>query len=605
VLRARSDRWRPAITLSAALAAAAILFPLTDQWAALALLIEAEALHLAGIRLRARCLRYLAGAVFALELGDLMVTISRVAPSAWTPVAASNAVVFYANRALRSADTIYGYAGAGMLALIAGYRAPHGDRGLAWMLLAAVPYAAGWRWRLPDFRFQAYGLGTLGLFGMAAFWPEPNLSIAIGAALAYAGAISAVRPAADRFASDEAVILRFSGGLATAALLAALLWQVLPAQYLGLGWMALALVLLELGMRGLPAGLRRISYALAASGAVGALFRNLLPIHNDGPLAVRLIPAGAALCAYLIAACARGEESGRVLDCASFIGTAFLLPALWAVLPPAAVAPAWTAVAIALVEFDLPVLAWQGQVVGIAACARLFFANFETEQRLLTVTPVLLAQYYLWWQTRRRFCLYTAAILATVLMRFEMGRVFAASGWAVLALALLLAGKRWDLRDLRWQSYALGALAFVRCWTTNFYSPEMFGGIAGPVLTGAIVIACCYAAQLLNTGGSRPRLYFSLLATALLAALLYYQVSGSVLTMAWGAEGVVLLAAGFPLRDRFLRYPGLVLLLFCILKLFVYDLRNLETLPRIFSFLVLGLILVSVSWLYTRVREYL
>jgi uncharacterized membrane protein len=75
--------------------------------------------------------------------------------------------------------------------------------------------------------------------------------------------------------------------------------------------------------------------------------------------------------------------------------------------------------------------------------------------------------------------------------------------------------------------------------------------------------------------------------------------------MAWGAEGVALLAAGFPLRDRFLRFPGLALLLFCILKLFVYDLRNLETLPRIFSFLVLGLILVSVSWLYTRVREYL
>jgi uncharacterized membrane protein len=32
-------------------------------------------------------------------------------------------------------------------------------------------------------------------------------------------------------------------------------------------------------------------------------------------------------------------------------------------------------------------------------------------------------------------------------------------------------------------------------------------------------------------------------------------------------------------------------------------LRNLETLPRIFSFIVLGLLLVGVSWIYTRFRD--
>jgi uncharacterized membrane protein len=45
------------------------------------------------------------------------------------------------------------------------------------------------------------------------------------------------------------------------------------------------------------------------------------------------------------------------------------------------------------------------------------------------------------------------------------------------------------------------------------------------------------------------------------------------------------------------------MLLFCILKLFVYDLSFLDTLPRIFSFIALGLILVGVSWIYTRFRE--
>jgi uncharacterized membrane protein len=170
-----------------------------------------------------------------------------------------------------------------------------------------------------------------------------------------------------------------------------------------------------------------------------------------------------------------------------------------------------------------------------------------------------------------------------------------APSWA--ALALLGAGLRGKWSDLRWQSYVLAAAAFGRCGYTNFE------GAAASVLTGAIVIACLYAAQLLSARDSHGRLYFSLLATALTTLLLYYQVEGNLRTVAWGIQGVALLGSGFPLRDRALRLSGLTLLLGCILKLFVWDLRHLETLPRIFSFIVLGLFLVGVSWIYTRFRE--
>jgi hypothetical protein len=315
------------------------------------------------------------------------------------------------------------------------------------------------------------------------------------------------------------------------------------------------------------------------------------------------MPAAAAILAYGFAARARHEHGGRVLDIASFAGTGFLLTGLWALLPPVAVGPAWAAVAIILAEFEIPVLQLEGHLVSAAAFARLFFANFDVPQRVLTVLPVLLSHYYLWSRTRKRFYLYTAAILTAVLMRFELGRVFTVTGWAAFALALLYAGLRWNLTDLRWQSYGLAAAAFVRCWSTNFYSPEMFGAIAGPVLTGSIAVACFYAGQLLLERDGRSRLFYSLLAASLLAALLFYEVSGSLLTVAWGLEGVALLTAGFWLRDRVQRLSGMALLLFCILKLFLWDLRHLETLPRILSFIVLGLILVGVSWIYTRFRE--
>ena len=71
-------------------------------------------------------------------------------------------------------------------------------------------------------------------------------------------------------------------------------------------------------------------------------------------------------------------------------------------------------------------------------------------------------------------------------------------------------------------------------------------------------------------------------------------------TTAWAVEALALLAVGFPLRDRIQRLTGLALFMICVLKLFLYDLRELETVNRILSFLVLGLILVGVSWVYTR-----
>jgi uncharacterized membrane protein len=138
------------------------------------------------------------------------------------------------------------------------------------------------------------------------------------------------------------------------------------------------------------------------------------------------------------------------------------------------------------------------------------------------------------------------------------------------------------------------------------------------VLTGSLVVASFYAAQMLSPRADsgqadgagnifrqldrHGRVTFSLLASALLAVMLYYEVSGGILTIAWTAQALAMLASGFPLRDRPLRLTGLFLFLVCILKIFLWDLRHLETLQRIVSFIVLGLILVGVSWMYTRFR---
>ncbi|HEX4228594.1 MAG TPA: DUF2339 domain-containing protein [Bryobacteraceae bacterium] len=106
-----------------------------------------------------------------------------------------------------------------------------------------------------------------------------------------------------------------------------------------------------------------------------------------------------------------------------------------------------------------------------------------------------------------------------------------------------------------------------------------------------------------RAGVAAVRLALSLLALLLLTVIVYIEVSGSYRTVVWAIESVALLAVGLTIRERPLRLEGLFLLLACILKLFLYDLRNLETIYRILSFIALGLILLGVSWVYTRFRE--
>jgi uncharacterized membrane protein len=52
-----------------------------------------------------------------------------------------------------------------------------------------------------------------------------------------------------------------------------------------------------------------------------------------------------------------------------------------------------------------------------------------------------------------------------------------------------------------------------------------------------------------------------------------------------------------------------VLLAVCLIKVLAYDSRQLDTLARIVSFMLLGAVLILVSWIYTRfgsrLRRYL
>jgi uncharacterized membrane protein len=70
----------------------------------------------------------------------------------------------------------------------------------------------------------------------------------------------------------------------------------------------------------------------------------------------------------------------------------------------------------------------------------------------------------------------------------------------------------------------------------------------------------------------------------------------------WALLGVAALVGGLFRDERRLRVGGLLLLALAALKVFFYDLANLEQLYRVLSFIALGLLLLASAFAYERVR---
>jgi uncharacterized membrane protein len=115
------------------------------------------------------------------------------------------------------------------------------------------------------------------------------------------------------------------------------------------------------------------------------------------------------------------------------------------------------------------------------------------------------------------------------------------------------------------------------------------------------LIVCLFAAGRWFTTTPWP----SWAALAGVAVVTLVTIPKTMGTIVLAFEAILAVAAGLYLVRRPIRLGGIALFLFSILKVFVYDLSELDTLPRIFSFIVLGLLLISASWGYTKYREQL
>lgn len=613
VERLNAGSFEGATLIAAVLEGMSIFGQVQGVWSSFAFAMETEVIYLVGAGLGSAFLRGLGCGGFGVSLLRLGLAADATQGTEvwghvfrnWSPVALLHGGLFYVNREIRRMGAtwmgaVFTSVAAGLMALVAAAEFSHNWAGVAWAAFGFVLLQTGLYRRAIEFRMQGYALMAGGFCWAAAQQWEP-VAVCLGLAC---GVVVSLKWGETGVREKRLASLGSEG--AVVVLAALLLWLVVPVEYLGIAWCLLSVAVLEVFRRYFP--------AMVAVAAMGVLTTHLSDLVHWPQFAVWATYVVAFGCSTWSAVrlSSRGNASAideLIRDVMGLVAMAAATVSVWLLVPLPMVSLVWLAVALGLVEltrrFSLAAMVWVALGEVTLAYGRVLFVDLGDASTRLYTIPVFIGGLY-WLKARLSSMerVETATLVGWCALGTFLALTWVAAGsrdvavwWAAGALALLIYGVRSGERSFRLQGYALASTALA--------AAMLFDLLPVRLEVSLPVVAMLYVARFVvrEVEDQRPATGFSLVATALMGAVLYNAVSGSVLTVAWGLEGLVLLSAGFALRDRIFRLQGLGLVLGCTLKLFLRDLRNLETPFRILSFIVLGLILLGVSWIYSRFRE--
>lgn len=207
--------------------------------------------------------------------------------------------------------------------------------------------------------------------------------------------------------------------------------------------------------------------------------------------------------------------------------------------------------------------------------------------------------------------------------------------WIIYAFVSLAFGIRRNSKPLRWWAICLLALATVKVLVVDswYYSAEWNSLVFNYTFAtfALLIVALAASARLYSKAervseGERRALLPMLIIFANLTAVLalsleaygYFEKQKATgdeamddsrlarqlsLSVIWTVYGGALLVLGIVKRELLLRVMALGLLAVTIIKVFLVDMASLRTIYRIISFIVLGGVLLAVSFLYQRYRK--
>ncbi|HEY0564831.1 MAG TPA: DUF2339 domain-containing protein [Terriglobales bacterium] len=499
---------------------------------------------------------------------------------------------------------------------------------------AAVMIAfAAWsdRNRNQHLRIQAYGFAILSagrvFFDLqdqsAGHWSPALVPAILCCAALYAGAYWLRE-------SKRAVTWL---GSAVAALV---LWFALPTIWVCVGWALMMLALAAVSDRMNNENLRAQAHAFA-----GASFLHIVADgtrFEPGGWSALLLPAIVCIPLFYAAAIWM-REAKRII---TWPGSALAVLVLWYWLQPINVAPAWTGLALLLLEVGIalavPALCWQAYLLFAAAFARIFFVNLNAvaqpgtiSPRLYSMLPMAVALLYAYWRARHQdkdevkadlkpvlsgALAYLGVTIVALLVRFDGPYHWVAAGWALLVGILLAV--LWRTRTHIWLQLAtiLALLAAGRVIFVDLFERSYFVNVG---LTPFVVTLVLLVAELLlarrfrnteltqRTGVlrafNRPDLVWFFAPVAMLTLMIVFLTRSGAITLAWGIEAMGIFVFALWIGERVYRLTALAILALCIGKLFAIDFWDMGSSDRYVTLIVLGAVLLAISFLYSKYKE--
>lgn len=98
-------------------------------------------------------------------------------------------------------------------------------------------------------------------------------------------------------------------------------------------------------------------------------------------------------------------------------------------------------------------------------------------------------------------------------------------------------------------------------------------------------------------------LFYSLFASGIAFIYVLVNFEGAVISLGWALLAALLLLIGFLLKTKQYRLQSIFLFGIIVLKVFIYDTRNLEMIFRTLSYIALGIILLAISFIYTKYKN--
>lgn len=443
-------------------------------------------------------------------------------------------------------------------------------------------------------------------------------------------------------------------------------WLAFPENWAAVAWCALGLGLALAANRFNAAELRYQANFFALVSVIRIALINLESTDKYHGVGLRLVTITIAAVLLYVTSRWSGDSdrshgitvgkrlfSHEQIASAAYTWAASSLLALlaWYELRPIGVADAWLVGGLILFEFGMErkrlSLRLQSYAAFAAGFVRIFFVNLnaagnpgEISPRFYTVVPLALGFFYVYWRlhetsqdlnaAERKFevadiCCWLGSITFASLIRFEMEADWVAGAWAALVFALFVIAWRSERRVFLYQGLLIAVAVLFRIGMHNFYERTYFPApvwenrwITAGTAIALLLVSLPFAFQLrkknepsektgiirlLQSIVRRPEQVLFFIAIGLLTALLTVEMRHGMVTLSWGVEGLAVFILALWVGERSFRLTGLGLLLLCVWKILLVDVWRLDPRDRYLTFIVLGMALLLVSFLYTKNRE--